>query len=253
MTVIAQGVRRILIVDDNLDIHQDIKNILVPTTAHDDLDTLLAGITGKAAPKQMYPVLQIDSAFQGDEAVDMVRQARLEERPYSLAYVDMRIPPGIDGLQTIKKLQMEDDRLQFVVITAYSDYSWQEISDCLVSKDNLLVVKKPFEAIEIRQTASALIQKWNIALKREELLAALAVQRDSLEEQVQERTEELKQTNRLLRKEIEERKKAEHQIRQHRDLLEKEVARRSARIVEQNNFLHTVINSLPHPFMVVNV
>ncbi|MCI5149841.1 MAG: hypothetical protein D3916_10735, partial [Candidatus Electrothrix sp. MAN1_4] len=155
--------------------------------------------------------------------------------------------------QTIKKLQMEDDRLQYVIITAYSDYSWQEISDALVAKDNLLVIKKPFEAIEIRQTASALIQKWNIALKREELLAALAVQRDLLEDQVKERTAQLDQKNTLLEKEIKERRKAEEQIRQHRDMLEQEVVRRSARIVEQNDFLHTVINSLPHPFMVVNV
>ena len=253
MTVIAQGVRRVLIIDDNPEIHSDIKKILQPPTAKNDLDSLLAGITGKTAPQQMQPVIEVDSAFQGDEAVEMVRKARLEERPYSLAYVDMRIPPGLDGLETIKKLQMEDDRLQYVIITAYSDYSWQQISDALVSKDNLLVIKKPFEAIEIRQTASALIQKWNIALKREELLAALAVQRDVLEDQVQERTAELDKKNILLQREIEERKKAEEKIRQHRDILEEEVARRSARIVEQNNFLHTVINSLPHPFMVVNV
>lgn len=253
MTIIAQGVRRILIIDDNPEIHNDIKKILLPPTAKNDLDSLLADITGKSTPQQMQPVIEVDSAFQGDTAVEMVRKARLEERPYSLAYVDMRIPPGLDGLQTIKKLQMEDDRLQYVIITAYSDYSWQEISDALLAKDNLLVIKKPFEAIEIRQTASALIQKWNIALKREELLAALAVQRDLLEEQVQERTAELDKKNVLLQQEVEERKKAEEKIRQHRDLLEQEVARRSIRIVEQNNFLHTVINSLPHPFMVVNI
>ncbi|MCI5188773.1 MAG: hypothetical protein D3905_03025, partial [Candidatus Electrothrix sp. AS4_5] len=76
---------------------------------------------------------------------------------------------------------------------------------------------------------------------------------DMLEDKVKERTAELDQKNVLLEKGIEERKKAEEQIRRHRDMLEKEVARRSARIVEQNNFLHTVINSLPHPFMVVNV
>ncbi|WP_446009213.1 ATP-binding protein [Candidatus Electrothrix sp.] len=253
MTVIAQGVRRVLIIDDNEEIHNDIKKILRPPPAKNDLDSLLAGITGKTAPQEMEHVIEVDSAFQGDKAVEMVRKARLEERPYSLAYVDMRIPPGLDGLQTIKKLQMEDDRLQYVIITAYSDYSWQEISDALIAKDNLLVIKKPFEAIEIRQTASALIQKWNIALKREELLAALAVQRDLLEDQVKERTAQLDQKNVLLKREIKERRKAEEQIRQHRDHLEQEVVRRSARIVQQNDFLHTVINSLPHPFMVVNV
>ncbi|MCI5113357.1 MAG: response regulator [Candidatus Electrothrix sp. AW1] len=253
MTAIAQGVRRVLVIDDNPEIHNDIKKILQPTTRSDDFDALLSDITGKTTAKTNHSVLQVDSAFQGDEGIKMIRQARMEERPYALAFVDMRIPPGLDGLQTIKKMQMEDDRLQYIIITAYSDYSWQDISDSLVSKDNLLVIKKPFESIEIRQSASALIEKWHIAMEREHILAALAMQRDMLEDKVKERTAELDQKNVLLEKGIEERKKAEEQIRRHRDMLEKEVARRSARIVEQNNFLHTVINSLPHPFMVVNV
>ncbi len=253
MTAIAHRVRRVLVIDDNPEIHNDIKKILQPTTAPDDFDDLLAGITGRPASKMHHATIQVDSAFQGDEGIRMVRQARREEQPYALAFVDMRIPPGLDGLQAIKKMQMEDDRLQYIIITAYSDYSWQDISESLVSKDNLLVIKKPFESIEIRQSASALIQKWHIAMEREHMLAALAMQRDMLEDKVKERTAELDQKNILLQKEVEERKKAEEKIRQHRDMLEEEVARRSARIIEQNNFLHTVINSLPHPFMVVNI
>jgi signal transduction histidine kinase len=241
------------VIDDNPEIHNDIKKILQPTTAPDDFDDLLADIIGKPAAQPHHAMIQVDSAFQGDEGIRMVRQARREEQPYALAFVDMRIPPGLDGLQTIKKMQMEDDRLQYIVITAYSDYSWQDISNSLISKDNLLVIKKPFESIEIRQSASALIQKWHIAMEREHILAALAMQRDMLEDKVRERTAELDQKNVFLHKEVEERRKAEEQLRQHRDMLEEEVARRSARIIEQNDFLHTVINSLPHPFMVVNV
>ncbi|MCI5165821.1 MAG: response regulator [Candidatus Electrothrix sp. GM3_4] len=253
MTAIAQRVRRVLVIDDNAEIHNDIKKILQPATTSDDFDDLLSDLTGKPVSKAYHSMIQVDSAFQGDEGIRMVRQARIEDRPYALAFVDMRIPPGLDGLQTIKKIQMEDDRLQYVIITAHSDYSWQDISNALTSKDSLLVIKKPFESIEIRQSASALIEKWHIAMEREHILAALAMQRDLLEDKVKERTAELDQKNVLLQKEVEERKKAEKQIRQHRDLLEEEVTRRSARIIEQNNFLHTVINSLPHPFMVVNI
>ncbi|MCI5223902.1 MAG: PAS domain S-box protein [Candidatus Electrothrix sp. AR4] len=253
MTAIAQGIRRVLVIDDNQEIHNDIKAILNPTPGSDELDGLLADITGKAVPQHNNPVFQIESAFQGDEGIRMVRQARLEERPYALAYVDMRIPPGLDGLETIKKLQKEDDRLQYVIITAYSDYSWQDISESLVSRDNLLILKKPFESIEIRQTASALIEKWHIAMEREQVLAALAMQRDLLEEQVRERTAELDKKNALLRREIEERKKAEEHIRRHRDMLEEEVTQRSIQIIEQNKFLNTVINSLPHPLTVVDI
>ncbi|RWX51918.1 hypothetical protein VU01_10621 [Candidatus Electrothrix marina] len=91
MTAIAQRVRRVLVIDDNPEIHNDIKKILQPTTASDDFDDLLSDITGKPAPKVHHAMIQVDSAFQGDEGIRMVRQARMEEQPYALAFVGCRI------------------------------------------------------------------------------------------------------------------------------------------------------------------
>jgi signal transduction histidine kinase/DNA-binding response OmpR family regulator len=249
---------RILVVDDNQEIHADIKKILQKPQVSPELDSLFADIIGQALPAKEQQgkeqaELIIDSAFQSEEAVALVRQARLERRPYAMAYIDMRMPPGLDGLHTLRRLQQEDHQLHFVVITAYADYSWQEISSAMLSADKLLILKKPFEAIEIRQSASALLEKWHLTLEHRQAMSALVMQRNMLEEHVREQTAELRHTNELLTKEIKERRRAEEKIRQHRDSLEKQIELRSAEIMQQNRFLNTVINALPHPFAVIDV
>ena len=82
--------------------------------------------------------------------------------PYAMAFIDMRMPPGWDGVETVEQLWLEDPRLQIVFCTAYSDYSWAEVLTRLDVRDRLLILKKPFDAIEVYQFANALTTKWQM-------------------------------------------------------------------------------------------
>ncbi|MDI1476472.1 response regulator [Polyangium sp. y55x31] len=128
-----------------------------------DLDAMEASIFGArtAAP----PVLGFELSFasQGAEALEKVRQARDVAAPYALAFVDMRMPPGWDGLETLTHLWAEDPTLQAVICSAYSDHSWAEITAKLGVTDRFLILKKPFDPVEVRQIACALTEKWNQA------------------------------------------------------------------------------------------
>ncbi|WP_236181270.1 MULTISPECIES: EAL domain-containing protein [Pseudomonas] len=157
--------RRVLIVDDTASIHEDFAKILMPATVADDsldeTENLLFGDPSSApvAPKNRF---ELDSAYQGREALDKVKAALAAGRPYAMAFIDMRMPPGWDGLETIERLWQVDPRLQVALCTAYSDYSWEDIDQRLPLTDRLLILKKPFDAIEIRQMASALTVKWQM-------------------------------------------------------------------------------------------
>ncbi|MDI1443528.1 response regulator [Polyangium sp. 6x1] len=111
------------------------------------------------------PVLGFELSFasQGAEALEKVRQARDVAAPYALAFVDMRMPPGWDGLETLTHLWAEDPTLQAVICSAYSDHSWAEITAKLGVTDRFLILKKPFDPVEVRQIACALTEKWNQA------------------------------------------------------------------------------------------
>jgi signal transduction histidine kinase len=102
----------------------------------------------------------------------MVQLARNEGRPYAVAFVDMRMPPGWDGLETIEHLWKTDPELQVVICTAYTDHSWEDIVRRLGHDDRLLILQKPFSSIEVSQLATSLTMKWNLGLQARESLEA---------------------------------------------------------------------------------
>jgi diguanylate cyclase (GGDEF)-like protein len=185
--------RRILIIDDNRDIHRDFRKVIGAEL--DDAGSMAAAelaILGESAPSRVRHAFEIDSAFQGQEGVARVRQALDEGRPYALAFVDMRMPPGWDGLQTIERLWAIDPDVQVVICSAHSDYDWSDVVSRLDNSDKLLVIKKPFEAIEVIQSANALTRKW-----QNERIVRRQVQ--TLEQAVVVRTESLESANKQLR------------------------------------------------------
>jgi diguanylate cyclase len=157
------GNRRILIIDDNASIHADFRKVLGAQTEHSAqaaLDVLEANLFGGDAAVSARPNFEIDSAHQGKEGVAMVHQALSEGRPYAMAFVDMRMPPGWDGLKTIERLWATDPEVQVVICSAHTDYDWTEVVQRLGHSEKLLVLRKPAEPIEVMQCATALCRKW---------------------------------------------------------------------------------------------
>jgi len=182
---------RLLMIDDNPAIHEDYRKIL---TGRDDtrISAAEAALFGEPRATVSRPVFDVDTALQGREGVELARHAIAEGRPYSVAFVDMRMPPGWDGLETIENLWKVDPEIQVVVCSAYSDYDWMELLARLGRSDKLIVIKKPFEPIEILQSASALSRKWQNA-------RALKRHVEGLERVVTDRTRGLEAANRQLR------------------------------------------------------
>jgi two-component system, cell cycle sensor histidine kinase and response regulator CckA len=149
--------RRILVIDDNRSIHDDFRKILAPDeTAGDALDAAEAALFG--TPRQSL-AFTIDTASQGEEGLQMVMQAINEGRPYAMAFVDVRMPPGWDGIETTKRIWQVCPDMQIVICTAYADCSWNEVREQIQPGDRMLILKKPFDIIEVLQLAISLTEK----------------------------------------------------------------------------------------------
>jgi DNA-binding NtrC family response regulator len=183
----AQQPPRVLIVDDQAPIHDDYRKSLQSSRAHAALGAMRAELFGDAYPGRA-PQFSVDACSQGEEAARAVARALVGERPYSVAFVDMRMPPGWDGLRTIEELWKLDPHLHCVLCTAYSDATWSEVLERLGRGDRLLILKKPFEAIEVQQIARALSEKGRL----ERDARARAAGREAL---IGERTRELEMRN----------------------------------------------------------
>jgi diguanylate cyclase (GGDEF)-like protein/PAS domain S-box-containing protein len=179
--------RRILLADDMPSIHEDFRKILVARPVSADLAEMEAALFGPSI-KESAPEFILDSAFQGQEAVARAADALKNHLPYALAFIDMRMPPGWDGVETIEKLWQLDPKLQVVICTAYADQSWLEVFSRLDARDRLLVLKKPFDPIEVSQLANALTMKW-------QMTEEAAFKMSLLEQAVEERTRELSDAN----------------------------------------------------------
>jgi len=179
--------RRILLVDDNEAIHADFRKILSSSGGETSkLDAARAALFGAAPAAATGPCYELTSAHQGQEALELMRGALREGRPFAAAFIDVRMPPGWDGIETIGRIWKEYPELQVVICTAYSDYSWDDVQRALGESDRLLILKKPFDNVEVRQLALALTAKW-----RTEREARL--KHDELEHMVEDRTRELRE------------------------------------------------------------
>src|SRR3989475_6828834 len=179
-----QSGQRILVIDDNRAIHEDFCKILGANhPGREGLEEREAILFDEPAPTSRRQVFQIDSAFQGEDGLRLLKLAVESGEPYALAFVDVRMGPGWDGIETTVKLWEVDPDLQVVICTAHSDYSWDDMVDKLGHSDRLVILKKPFDNVEVQQLANALTQKWR-------LLQQAKVRLDVLEKSVSVRSEE---------------------------------------------------------------
>jgi len=199
---------RLLVIDDTVDIHRDIRKVLCPDKSTPELDEAEQQLFG--SPRRRAGRLQesfaIDSAYQGQEGLERVRMALDQGIPYALAFVDIRMPPGWDGIETVHHLWAVQPDLQIVICTAYTDHSWEDIVSSLGRSDNFVILKKPFDNIEVIQLAHALTKKWVLARQAQ-------LQMNELDAMVAEQTAKLRLSNEQLREEMRRRERTELELR----------------------------------------
>ena len=226
---------RILIIDANRAAHDDLRSVL---PAEEELEQ---GLPHQEAPLGTVPfsamAFEIDSADHGEDGLAMVRRALSDNRPYALAFVDVGVPPAWDGVETLSLLQHADPHLQTVLCTASSDFSWKDIQRRLVRSDSLLVLKKPFDNIEVIQLAHALTGKWLLSHQAEARVADL----DSM---VSQRTAELQLANSRIQQELEERAKAQEELQAARIAAEEASKAKSEFLANMSHEIRTPINGI---------
>jgi diguanylate cyclase (GGDEF)-like protein len=154
---------RILVADDEAAIRDSYRDILTPRGAEpqvegrslDEMRARLFG-TARAAVEAASERFELHFCSGAEEAVAAVKDSVVEDRLFSVVLLDMRMPPGPDGLWAAIRIRELDQRVDIVVVTAYSDIDPEEISRQVPPTGSMFYLQKPFHPHEIRQLAGAL-------------------------------------------------------------------------------------------------
>ncbi len=225
----------ILIVDDQESIHEDFRKVLMQEEEKSpELESLKTEILEISDEKSLLPDYELDSAFQGKEALARVKRAGKKSQRYALCFMDVRMPPGWDGIETIGRIWEVDPDIQVVICTAYADYSWEDIYKEFGPRESLVFLRKPFDSTEVRQLASTMTQKWN-------LMQQARLKMDQLEELVHQRTEKLEE--------------AHEKIRQYNEQLEQMLDERTRELIRSERqavvgqMVQGIVHNLNNPLM----
>jgi len=165
--------RRILVVDDQQDLREQLAKLLMRSGKKNETLSLVQQMrsrllgAGSEEPEEGNaeddePTYLVDTAGQGADAFEMVKQASEKDDSYAVMFLDMRMPPGWDGMETATKIREIDKKLEIVIMTAYADHDQAQIADTVGTPEKLLYIKKPFQAEEIHQLALSLTSKWSL-------------------------------------------------------------------------------------------
>ena len=193
-----QRARKVLLIDDTDGILDDYRRILNPPKSDVALESLENLLFEEERSKKEENLernrahefsFDLTFASQGQEGYNLAKEARERGEPFQLAFVDMRMPPGWDGLQTIQAIMQIDSDMQFIISTAYSDFTWAETMERLgfEETDRVLILKKPFDPSEVWQMAISLSEKWFLS-------ETAKAKHEELERLVKIRTSELLRT-----------------------------------------------------------
>jgi CheY-like chemotaxis protein len=157
---------RLLIVDDEQPLHEDYQKCLAaPARRTDRYQLAKDELFGPAtrAPAAMPTSFRLSHAYAGAAALKLVEGAVLAGDRFSVAFVDMRMPPGWDGVETIRRVWGVDPAVQVVLCTAFSDFTWDAVLKGVGRSDGLHLLRKPFDAAHVRRFAEVLSKKWDLA------------------------------------------------------------------------------------------
>lgn len=176
---------KILVVDDEQAVRDAYRHVLAEEGRDKQTDSvsalaeeLFGAAADNLAPRHWEPHAQLDLQFavQGAQAIEMVREAREAGSPFKVAFIDIRMPPGIDGRETARRIRSIDSEINLVIVTAYSDHSATDIAAVAGPPDKIFYLSKPFSSEEVRQMAYALCRRWDYDTGQVEILRQKVVE-----------------------------------------------------------------------------
>ena len=138
---------RILVAEDDINTSQLFNRVLSPedpNASFSKLEKMSDRLFGESNSQAFVNVpTDLFVCHQANKAVDEVKRSIEENRPYAVAFLDVRMPPGPSGIWAARQIRMSDPDIEIVIVTGYSDIKTEEIAHKVQPPHKLLYLQKP--------------------------------------------------------------------------------------------------------------
>ncbi|HZJ55789.1 MAG TPA: hypothetical protein VFD38_16730 [Myxococcaceae bacterium] len=148
---------RIVLLGTEQDFFLQLLEMLVPGGAKDH--ALEAEERGEPSPPPEAAPFEVWFAYRGTDGLDEIRRLRRIGAYPAVVMIDLGDDPD-DALEIAGRLLVDDPRLQVVLVSPNADEVWDVAAEALGHRDQVVVLKRPFDGVEVRELAHVLVQRW---------------------------------------------------------------------------------------------
>lgn len=152
---------KVLIADDDeyvLDCYKEAFSDEEPTNHMRALDALAAELFDPERDIVDKPRFAIVACNQGDDAISLAQAAAEAGEPFDVVILDVRMPPGIDGVEAGSRIRDLDPEVEIVFVTGYSDMPLEELRRRVPPPLKLHYFNKPLSFTKLAEDVATLVK-----------------------------------------------------------------------------------------------
>ena len=153
---------RVLIADDDehiLQAYRDAFSDAKSTQQMRALDALAAELFEPGDAHDDEPHFDVVACSQGDDAISLAEKAANDGHPFDVVILDVRMPPGIDGVEAGSRIRELDPDVEIVFVTGYSDIPLEELQRRVPPPMKLHYFNKPLSFSQLALDVADMVRE----------------------------------------------------------------------------------------------
>lgn len=122
------------------------------------LDALAAELFDPATDIEDQPRFDIVACSQGDDAIRVAEAAQEAGEPFDVVILDIRMPPGIDGVEAGSRIRQIDPDVEIVFVTGFSDIPLHELQRRVPPPMKLHYFNKPLSFTQLAVDVATMVR-----------------------------------------------------------------------------------------------
>ena len=161
-TIQDQQFIKVLVADDDervIECYREAFGSVEPTQHMRALNALAAELIDTTGDLESTPKFEVVTCNQGADAIEAAATACDAGEPFDVVILDVRMPPGIDGVEAGSQIRKHDPDVEIVFVSGYSDVPFEELQRRVPPPMHLHYFHKPLSFAQLAEDVVTMVQE----------------------------------------------------------------------------------------------